>query len=123
MNERPYTYKQAAIIAESFQFLKGRPYDKAFTGTTPVLAVVVAPYGEVAQEQFMDRYERTGKIDLHRYDPENGFDVVVIARYQHDMEIYLWMDVETFAHNNIQLPQRAEDANASIIPLGKELAA
>jgi hypothetical protein len=123
MTRLPYSYIQAAIISESFQFLRGRAYDKSFPGTMPVQAVLVAPFAEAAQEQFRDEYGRTGKTDLYHYRPEEGFDVIVITRYQHDQEIHLWMDVQTFAHNNIQLPARAGAANGAVILHGKEMAA
>lgn len=124
MNTSPYTYKQAVIIAESFQFLKGRAFDKEHAGTTPVLDILVVPFDEEAQDLFMDEYSLTGSKDLHRYHGlDAGFEVIVVARYVHDPEIYLWMDVQSFAQNNLNVAAENGVNGTTLMPLGKELAA
>ncbi len=124
MSSQPYTYKQASLAAGSFQYLKGKPYDKAFSDTTPILDVVIAPFSETGQWEFMERYERTGNADISNQNLQEGYDVIVIARYLHDAEIYLWMDVATFVQNNATLPaKRAAEKKQEVRRFSKEIAA
>lgn len=92
----PLTLEEANKICEDYQFLVGMPYDKIFERTTPVLAVLVAPFRECDQQDFVDDYDIFGKADMKSYNPARGFSVIVLARYVPDTEICLWMDIETF---------------------------
>ncbi|HRO41650.1 MAG TPA: hypothetical protein PL009_02365 [Flavipsychrobacter sp.] len=98
---KPLTLEQAQKICGSYQFLKGMPYDKDFHNATPILAVMIAPFQEQAQQEFMDDYDMLGYTDLKSFNEKDGYDVIVIARYQHDQEICLWMDVRSFVKRNM----------------------
>jgi hypothetical protein len=121
MKSSPYTYKQATAIAESFQFLKGKAYDKAYPQTTPVLDVIVVPYEEDAQLNFMDNYKPEEACEMGRHSADGNFEVIVIASYNHDKEIYLWMDIQNFIQRNIHL--LAGPAAPTLIAMAKEMAA
>jgi len=98
---KPLTLEQAEKICGSYQFLEGMPYDKEFTNTTPILSVMVAPYMEQAQQEFMDDYDMLGYTDLKPFNTNEGYDVIVVARYQPDEEICLWMDIRSFVKRNM----------------------
>lgn len=124
MNTSPYTLRQALIIAESFKFLKGRAFDKDHAGATPILDVLVTPFGQEEQEAFMDDYPRIGKAALHRFESRaKDFEVIVAARYTEDPEIYLWMDIYQYAQRNLEAALRKHMSDVALLPLGKELAA
>lgn len=99
---KPLTLEQAEKICLSYQFLEGRPYDSEFSNTTPIQAVLVAPFEEKAQQEFMDDYDMLGYTDLRPFEGGKGYEVIVVARYQPDSEICLWMDVRTFVKKNMQ---------------------
>ena len=98
---RPLTLTQAEHICSTYQFLEATSYDKEFPNATPILSVVVAPYRELAQQDFIDDYDLLGYTDLSAYNSKEGYDVIVIARYQHDHEICLWMDIRNFVKRNM----------------------
>jgi len=98
---KPLTLEQAEKICCSYQFLEGMGYDKEFTNTTPILAVMVAPYKEQSQQEFIDDYDMLGYTDLNSFDATEGYDVIVVARYQPDEEICLWMDIRSFVKRNM----------------------
>ena len=98
---KPLTRTQAEKICLSYQFLEGKPYDREFNNVTPVVAVLVAPFKEQAQQEFMDDFDLLGYTDLQAYDSQDGFDVIVVARYQPDEEICLWMDIRNFVKRNL----------------------
>jgi hypothetical protein len=110
---KPLTLEQAEKICRNYQFLEGMPYDKEFSNTTPVLSVMVAPYKEQAQQELIDDYDMLGYTDLKLFDPKEGYDVIVVARYQPDEEICLWMDIRSFVKRNIM--QVAQYHKAQII--------
>lgn len=93
---RPLTLEQAEKISLSYQFLEGTPYDQSVPGTTAILDVLVAPYKEQAQLAFMDDYGLLGYTDLSAFDSKDGYEVIVVARYEHDEELCLWMDLRSF---------------------------
>jgi hypothetical protein len=99
---RPLSLQQANSICNTYQFLEGAPYDKDFQGTTPVLAVLTVPFEEQAQQNFIDDFDLLGYVDLKPYDESKGFDVIVLARYEPDREICVWMDLRSFVKRNIQ---------------------
>ncbi len=99
---KPLTLEQAQKICNTYQFLEGKPYDKEFASTTPITAVLVAPFDEKSQQEFMDDYDMLGYTDLKPYDPQKGYDVIVVARYEPDQEICLWMDVRSFVKKNMK---------------------
>lgn len=99
---KPLTLEQAEKICRSYQFLEGKPYDKEFKNTTSVLSVMVAPYKEQAQMEFMDDYDLLGYTDLKPFETKEGYDVIVVARYQPDEEICLWMDIRSFVQRNMR---------------------
>ncbi len=99
---KPLTFHQAQHICSTYHFLEGTPYDQEFPGTTPIQAVMVAPYGEQAQQEFVDDFDILGYTDIKPYNEKDGYDVIVLARYLHDREICLWMDVRTFVSKNIK---------------------
>ena len=98
---KPLSLTQAQQICSTYQFLEGQQYDKAFGNTTPIIAVLVAPFDEKAQQEFMDDFDLLGYTDLRPYDPSQGYDVIVVSRYQPDEEICLWMDVRSFVKRNM----------------------
>ncbi len=99
---KPLTLEQAEQICNNYHFLEGMPYDKEFTQTTAILSVVVAPYKEETQTEFMDDFDLLGYTDLKAYQSGDGYDVIVIARYQPDEDICLWMDIRSFVRRNMQ---------------------
>lgn len=99
---KPLSFSQAQNICSSYQFLLGASYDKNFTSTTPVLSVMIAPADEQAQQDFMDNYDKLGYTDLNPYPVEQGYEVIVVARYQPDEEICLWMDLRSFVKRNMK---------------------
>lgn len=99
---KPLTLEQAQNICLNYQFLEGTPFDREFGNTTPILAVLVAPYEEQAQQQFMDDYDLLGYTDLSAFSSAEGYDVIVVARYQPDEEICLWTDVRSFVKKHIR---------------------
>jgi hypothetical protein len=99
---KPLTLEQAETICRNYQFLESKPYDKEFTGTTPVVSVMVAPFKEQSQQEFMDDYDMLGYTDLSPYNAKEGYDVIVVSRYQVDFEICLWMDIRSFVKRNMQ---------------------
>ena len=98
---KPLTYEQAQHICNTYHFLEGTPYDQDFSGTTSIEAVLVVPFQEQDQQEFIDDFDLLGYTDLKPYDARNGYDVVVLARYMPDEEICLWMDVRSFIKKNI----------------------
>ncbi|RYZ49154.1 MAG: hypothetical protein EOP49_17005 [Sphingobacteriales bacterium] len=108
---KPLTLEQANNICLTYQFLEGTPFDRDFGNTTPILSVVVAPYQEQAQQEFMDDYDLLGYTDLSAYNPADGYDVIVIARYQPDEEICLWTDLRSFVKKNINQVARYHKAH------------
>jgi len=89
----PMTLEQATKTCEEYQFLIGQPYDASIGFTTPILAVIVAPYEEDDQQVFLDEYERKGHANLKRYNAQKGYAAIAVATYIPDVEIYLWKDV------------------------------
>ena len=108
---KPLTLEQAEKICRSYQFLEGKPYDKEFTNTTCILSVMVAPYNEQAQMEFVDDYDLLGYTDLKPFDAKDGYDVIVVARYQPDEEICVWMDVRSFVKRNMMQVARYHKAH------------
>jgi hypothetical protein len=98
---KPLTLAQAQNICSAYQFLEGASYDKDFPTTTPIQAVLVAPYREMEQENFVDDFDQLGDADLMAYNPKDGYDVIVLARYKPDNEICVWMDLRTFVKKNM----------------------
>jgi len=98
---KPLTIEQAEKICRNYQFLEGMSYDADFNNTTPILNVMVAPFSEDAQQEFMDDFDLLGYTDLKPFNGKEGYDVIVVARYHHDREICLWMDVRSFVKRNM----------------------
>lgn len=108
---KPLTLDQAHKICLNYQFLEGMPYDQEFPNTTPVLAVIVAPFSEQAQQEFMDDFDLLGYTDLSPFRAEEGFEVIVVARYQPDEAICLWMDIRSFVKRNMTQVARYHKAH------------
>ena len=108
---KPLTLEQAENICLSYQFLEGGAYDAQVPGTTPILDVLVAPYKEQAQLAFMDDYGMLGYTDLSMFNAKDGYEVIVVARYQHDEEMCLWMDLRSFVKNNMMQVARCHKAH------------
>lgn len=96
-------------------------YDQEFPHTTPILAVIVAPFNEQAQQEFMDDFDLLGYTDLSPFRVEEGYEVIVVARYQPDEAICLWMDIRSFVKRNMM--QVAKYHKAHIVNAGNEIAA
>ncbi len=114
----PLTFEQATKICNTFSFLAGKPYDKDFVHARCIEAVVVAPYEELAQQDFVDNYDQLGYTDLNAYNCSEGYDVILITRYEHDQEICLWMDLRSFVKKNIM--KVAEYHKTTILATGTE---
>lgn len=98
---KPLTLEQAEAICKNYQFLEGKPYDKEFNNTTPIQAVLVAPFEEYAQQEFVDDFDLFGYANIAPYKPDEGYDVIVLARYKPDTELCIWMDIRNFVKRNI----------------------
>jgi len=97
----PLTLQQAINICNSYQFLEGKPYDKEFLSVSPILAIMIAPYTEQAQQDFMEDYDLLGYTNLDAYNSGPGYEVIVVSRYQPDEEICIWMDIRSFVKRNM----------------------
>ena len=111
---KPLTLEQAEAICKNYQFLEGKPYDKEFFNTTPIQAVLVAPFEECAQQEFVDDFDLFGYANIAPYKPEDGYEVIVLARYKPDTELCIWMDIRDFVKRNIV--QVARYHKAAILP-------
>lgn len=98
---KPMTRKQASHICDHYQFIAGMAYDPAVPGTSPVLGVMVAPFSEEAQREFIDDMDLLGYTDLNAFDVDGGYDVIVLSRYLQDEEICVWMDLRSFVKQNM----------------------
>ena len=88
MKKAPYSFAEAQMLCNEYQYLIGQPFDKS--NQQPINSIVVSPFDQMSKKRFIIYYLLFNDADMALAHEYKGllFDILVIAGANHQQELY-----------------------------------